>query len=361
MVSFGVLAGIMVVAGFMAIQFPPRPAPPAAVDYGPPPPSVPLIWVQDPNHLGWLIGFDWTGKPRGTAKVSQPLGPYAKLSQAPDGSTFGIGPNGKGGFKVYLDRLGNPSPRPASTINYQFEMWADDSRHVCTLDGLGGHWSLGLIVPGGAQNPVNVVAIDPTLGQSGIIAYSFAACSARNDRAVIVYAYAGRPTEYWVARISDGAILQQRTYPANQLANVTASMDASVIAENSGKSVGQLAPPAASTVIRRASDLSVITTLDSSIGVLGFSSDDSLALASLTPWTSGVATNLAVFDAQTGKMLWRSRWNEELSAFLAEPDGRDLAVIGQAPGDSTVHPSVNIVIVHSGGDETDVPGRYTAV
>jgi hypothetical protein len=36
-------------------------------------------------------------------------------------------------------------------------------------------------------------------------------------------------------------------------------------------------------------------------------------------------------------------------------------VIQQAPGDSAVHPSVNIVIVHSGGDETDVPGRYTAI
>jgi len=251
-ISFAVLAGIVVVAGFAAVQFAPRtaaPAPavvaspsPVAVDYGPPPAGVPLIWVQDPNHAGRLIGFDWTGKPRGTVKLAQPLGRYDKLSQAPDGSAFGIEANGKGGFQIYLDRLGNVDPSPSSVINHQLEMWADDSRHVCALEGFGGPWRLDLTVPG-ATNLSNVVAIDPTLGQSGIIAYSLAACSPRNDRAVIEYSYSGRPTEYWVARISDGAILQQRAYPANQVENVTASMDGSLIAEN-----------ASATYIRRASD-----------------------------------------------------------------------------------------------------------
>src|SRR5450756_1561434 len=128
-VSFAVLAGIVVVAGFMAIQYAPRAAAPVvvvagspspvAVDYGPPPPSVPLVWVQDPNHPGWLIGFDWTGKPRGTVKISQPVGQYDKLSQAPDGSAFAYEPNAKGGFQVFFDRTGNPIANAGPSVRYQ--------------------------------------------------------------------------------------------------------------------------------------------------------------------------------------------------------------------------------------------------
>jgi len=83
-VSFAVLAGIVVVAGFMTLELAPRAAAPGVVaspsprvvDYGPPPPNIPLVWVQDPHHTGWLIGFDWTGKPRGTVMISQPVGQF---------------------------------------------------------------------------------------------------------------------------------------------------------------------------------------------------------------------------------------------------------------------------------------------
>jgi hypothetical protein len=345
-VSFAVLAGIMVVAGFMAIQFPAAvvvsPSP-VAVDYGPPPPGVPLVYVQDPHRTGWLIGFDWTGKPRGTVKVSEPLGQYDKLSQAPDGSAFGIEANAKGGLHVYLDRLGNLSPKPSSVINYQFEMWADDSRHVCTLDGLGGHWHLGLTVPGGAQNPANVVAIDPTLARSGIIAFSFAACSARNDRAVITYSYTGRPTAYWVVRISDGAILQQRTYPADHVANVTASMDGSLIAENSG-----------ATVIRRASDLSVTTRLDPTVGVLAFSGDNSSVLVSTAPLGAGLPPNQEVLDLQTGRVLWRGEGTSALAAFALQPAGNAFAV---ALTDGNL-PATILIIYGDGSRPAKFPGLF---
>lgn len=361
-VSFAVLAGIVVVAGFMAIQFAPRAAAPAvvaspspvAVDYGSPPSSVPLLWVQDPNHPGWLIGFDWTGKPRGTVKLSQPLAQFDRLSQAPDGSAFGYDASGKGGFHLFLDRLGNPSPNPGSTINYQYESWADDSRHVCTLDYLGRHWNLGLGLPGAAPNPVNVIALDPALAQTGIFAFSFAACSARNDRAVIAYSYAGRPTEYFVVRISDGAILQQRTYPTDQVANVTASIDASMIAENSGKSVGQLAPAAASTVIRRASDLSVITTLDPSVGVLAFSGDDSSVLVSTAPLIAGQPAMLEVLDPQTGRVIWHGEGTSALSAFAVQPAGNAFAVAL-----SNGNPPATILIVYGDGSKpAKLPGLF---
>jgi hypothetical protein len=336
-ISFAVLAGIVVVAAFMATQFPPRPMapaapvgvvslPPIAINYGAPPPGVPLVWVQDPNHTALLIGFDWTGKPRGTVKVAQ-LGQYDKLSQAPDGSALGIEANGKGGFHVYLDRLGNLNPSPASTLNYQYEMWADDSRHVCTLDFLGGHWNLGLMLLGAASNPVHEVALDPSsLARSGIIAFSFAACSARNDRAVITYFYPGRPTQYSVVRISDGAVLQQPTYAAGLVASVTASMDGSLIAESSGQSAGEPAPNAAATVIRRASDLSVVTTLAPSDGVLAFSGDNSSALVTTAPWIAGQPTMLEVIDWQTGKVTWQGEGTSPLGTFAIQPGGNAFAI-----------------------------------
>jgi hypothetical protein len=320
---------------------------------------VPLIWVQDSIQSGWLMGFDWSGQPRGTVKVSQPLGQNDRLSQAPDGSGFGIEPNGKGGFRVFLDRLGNPSPPPSSTINYQSEMWADDSRHLCSLDGLGGHWRLGFAEPGAVPNQTNVVALDPAIAQSGIFALSFAACSANQNGglAVIEYAYAGRPTEYWVVRIADGFILQQRTYATDQVANVTASMDGSLIAENSGKSVGQLASAAASTLIRRASDLSVIATLDPTIGVLAFSGDNSTALVTTAPWVTGQPTMLEVLDLQTGRVIWRGKASFALSSFAVLPGGNAFAVAL-----TNGNPPANILVVYGDGSRPAIlPGLFVPI
>jgi hypothetical protein len=345
--SFAVLAGILVVAGFMAVQFAPRAAAPAVgvspspvvVDYGPPPPNMPLVWVQDPHHTGWLIGFDWTGKPRGTVKLPQQVGQFDRLSPAPDGSAFGYEPNGKGGFHLFFDQLGNPIGSAGSSVFYQSEMWADDSRHLCSLDGLGGHWSLGLAQPGAAPSPVNQVALDPSsLARSGIIAFSFAACSARNDRAVIPYSYPGRPTAYSVVRISDGAILQQRTYAAGQVENVTASMDGTLIAENSG-----------ATIIRRASDLSVITRLDPTLRVLAFSGDDSSVLVSAAPMMQ------EVLDLQTGRVVWQGEGTSALSAFAVQPAGNSFALALAEPGQGN-QPATILIIYGDGSRPAKLPG-----
>jgi len=367
--SIGVMAGILLVAGFMAVQFSPRASAPskaaapttAAVDYGAPLPSVRLIWVQDPNHAGGLIGFDWTGQPRGIVKRAQPLGEGESLAQSPDGSTFAYTPAAKGGYQQFLDRFGNPLPGLDSSVRSQSQMWADDSRHMCALDfsgGLGGQWMINLRLPGAAPTSGSVVGLDPTIVQSGIIALSLVACSVRNDRAVIEYNYFGRPTEFWIVRISDGAIVQQHTYATGELVSVTASPGGDVIAENSGKSACQAAPAAASTFIRHASDLSAITTLDPSIGVLGFNSDGSLALVTLTPQAPGTATDLAVIDANNGNVVWRYKGTEQFSTYLEEPDGVDIAVMTRALGDTSIHPSVSIVIVRGRTGETNIPGRY---
>ncbi len=365
--SFSLLAGLLLVAGFMAVQFAPR-APrsgtpvvaaspsPVAVDYGPPPPGVPLVWVKDPNQAGWLIGFDWTGKPRGTVKISQPIGQYDRFSQAPDGSAFGIEPNGKGGYGIFLDRLGHEIPNQDSTVRYQDEMWADDNLHVCTLGSSGGldsQWRIGLKLPGAAANPLSVVALDSLNLRSGIIAISFAACSARNDRAVLAYSYMSRPTEFWVVQISNGAILSHQTYPAGELANVAVSPDASLIAENSGKSAGEV-PAAASTVIRRASDMSSVTTLNPYIGVLAFSGDNSSALVTTAPLIVGQPAMLEVLDLQSGRVMWTGEGTSGLGSFAVQPAGNAFA-LALTDGNT---PATILMIYGDGSRPAKLPGLF---
>src|SRR5207245_8527052 len=114
---------------------------------------------------------------------------------------------------------------------------------------------------------------------------------------------------------------------------------------------------APSTIIRRVSDTSVVATLDPTIGVLGFNGDHSMALVATTPWASGVATQLAVIDVHSGAEKWRSDGSEEMTAFLAQPDGKDFAIELQSPSDTARQVSVDLVIVHSDGTNTRIPGR----
>src|ERR1700674_4205425 len=75
-VAVAAILAILVVAGLMSTRLAhrasaPVPAAPKA-DYGPPPAGVNLLYVHDPKHDSWLIGYDWQGQPRGTVKVAQP-------------------------------------------------------------------------------------------------------------------------------------------------------------------------------------------------------------------------------------------------------------------------------------------------
>ena len=360
-----ILITVAIVAGLMSIRLaqqpaPAHPSPPTSspaplADYGPPPVGVPLIYLAYLHRPGWLVGFDWSGKPRGTVKLAQQPDPLTGFSQAPDGSAFAYGFNGKGASTQFLDRLGQPIAGTGS--HYQDQMWADDSRHICTLDG-GLQWNLGILLPGESAPTTHVVAMDSNNLRSGLIAVSFAGCSARNDQAVIQYSYMQRPSEYWIFRISNGKLLAHRTFPADQLVNFVASPDGALIAENSAKSSGQIAPAAPSTIIRRVSDMSVVPTLDPTIGVLGFNGDHSMALVATTPWAPGLATQLAVIDVHSGAEKWRSDGTEELTAFLAQPDGKDFAIQLQSPSDTAQQVSVDLVIVHSDGTSTRIPGRY---
>jgi len=327
---------------------PPPAASPATDDFGAPPAGVPLIYAADPHHAGWYIGIDWNGKPRATIKLSKPLTPVQTLLQAPDGSAFVIPPLKVTGG-AFLDRLGTPiaDPNPPSSRL----MWADDSTHVCTLDYSDRQWQLGLETPG-TPAVIHPVALDPLIVQSGIIAIDFQSCSAKNDRAVLVYNYFGRATDVYVVRISDGTVLLHQSHPANVLAGITASEDGSLIAEDSSKSSGYLmGPTAPNTTVRRVADAALVAKLDPSYFVVAFSRDDSLALVSTSPLASGAPTNLALVRLADGAVLWHRDSSEEFGGRWVRPDGLDIAYqlgppTGPGPG------PLEIVIVHPDGTAT---------
>ena len=322
------------------------------VDYGAPPLGVPLFYVGDQNHPGWYVGLDWTGKPRGTIKLAQPIQDVQSFIQAPDGSGFVIPPF-KGLAGEYLDRLARPEgPAPAAVRI----AWADDSRHLCTLDGSLGQWRLAVVAPDGTSAAPKTLALNSSNLDSGIIAIDFVACSVRSDKAVLANTYAGRPSELWVVQLSTGEIRLHKN-DGEGVSTIAASPDASLIAENSSKSSGYLlGTPASYTVIRKSTDGSVVRQLAPTIGVLGFSADDSVALVSKTPWAAGVASNVAVVDVATGVESW-SAGGEELTSFRIQPDGNGFALFFKSVGDQTSHAAINVYLVGT-GQNGYLPNRY---
>jgi len=360
--------GVLVVVSLMSTRLVNGPSPahkqpiPIGGDYGPPPAGWPLFYVGDPKHPGWYIGFDWNGAPRGTIKLAQPVDDTTFLFQAPDGSGFGLPPaGGKGGYDgtQFLDRLGRPLAQTSSSIHFHDLMWAGDSSRLCTLDFDTRAWRVGLMTPGSAPASLHTVAIDDFVSQSGVIAIRFAACSPGNDRAVLTYSVFQYPTIVWVVRLSDGKILLREEHDRNQLADIVASRDGLLIAENSNRLTGYIGgPSAAKTIIRRTSDGSVVTSLEPTIGVRGFSADDSLMLVTTSPWASGVKTNMAAIEVATGKVVWHTEAADEFSGFFTEPLGAGFAIMFKSIYDQAPHPTVYIVMVFTGGASHGPPGTF---
>jgi hypothetical protein len=354
-----VILGILVVAGLMSTRFAHRASVPAATpnaspvaDYGPPPAGVNLLYVRDPSHTSWLIGYDWSAKPRATVKLDPAVG---SAGMAPDGQSFAVGFGAKGGTGEILDRLGQPVPGSGAIPGSALAIWADDNRHMCGVSFDEQTLLYTLITAGPGEGVKRVAALaTPAAGQGPFRVQS---CSIRNDQAVLVRTNVAWPSELWVVRLSDGKTISKSTYPeADAPSNVVVSGDASLIAENSGQSVGQLGPTAPKTTIRRVSDRSVVATLDPTMGVLAFNGDDSLVLVTTTPWVGGQPTALAVIDLGSGQALWRYNGPGMFGNAVAEPGGRDFAVYVRKP--AVEDPLTDLTIVHADGAATDFPRRY---
>ena len=318
------------------------------------------MYVDDPVHHPWLIGFDWSGTPRATLKLAPALATQGVLTQAPDGSSFALLPGGKGASTQYLDRLGKALPIPSPPPRFQSVRWADDSR-VCVLVAGVQQWQVGVMSPGGAVDALHAVAIDSANLHSGIFAaLALSSCSPRNDRAILTYVYEGRPTEVWVVRLSDGAVLAHHLYPAGQLASVVSSPDARYVAEISAASTptataAGLAAP--STVIRRVSDWEAVLPFPAYTQVLGFSGDGTHVLISKQPLGGAIPEHLEIVDWTVPHGVWNYDGPLGLTRFLAEPAGGGFAV-ALADSSRPQSPVNTILIVHADGSTAPIPGRY---
>jgi hypothetical protein len=361
-VAVAALLGILVVAGLMSTRVGNRMMPTPAGDYGPPPAGVPLLYLHDPNHPTWLIGYDWTGKARGTVKFSQPV----EATMAPDGSAF-YSSGGKGDAPQVFDRTGKAIADPAA-LPFQSEVWADDSKHLCRLDYSReeSQWSLTTRLPG--ESGVTVpVALDPNIIRSGILGLTIAACSLQTDRAILVRIPNGRPADLWVVNASTGRILARHSFAIGIVANIVASRDGAYVVLMPGIGA-DLAPNSALRVVR-VSDWRGVATLSNAQQVLGFSGDGSDVLVSTVALSGPLQFHFAILDWRTNRTLWRYDGTMALYSFTAQPGGGAFAM---AFGDSPIprplciqsatcppfEPVRAIVIANPDGTTTAIPGGY---
>jgi hypothetical protein len=277
---------------------------------------------------------------------------------APDGQTFAVGLNAKGGAWEFLDRLGKPVAAPSTLAGALLPMWADDTKHVCStaFDQQALTWSLWTELPGEAAKQVGVFATDATPGESSL---QVIACSFKNDVAIVVRGVQAWPVEYWLVRLSDGSVFADRKRSGTDVATLVASPDAKLIAESSSKSTGQIDGAAAFTTIRKVSDGSTVATIYPEMGVLAFSADDSSMLVTLSPWVGGKPIHLGVINLQTWSVVWQDDGTNAVwfGQFVAEPGGGRFAI---AYPTTDQYPSpATIVIVGPDGAATRLDRTYT--
>lgn len=359
-----VLLGLAIVAGLMSSRLAvraPTPVNPQG-DYGPPPAGVQLVYVHDPNHPSWLIGYDWTGHARATVKLGQFLPTSESVIMAPDGQQFEVRETANLELGAFLDRLGQPVP--GATIAYvgNAAIWADDNRHLCgaLFDSTTGEWSLLTQVRGEAPSEGFLIAKYPAGDRSSI---RVAACSFRTDVAILVRTTQSGVSDVWVMRLSDGSAIGHQFFAAGTVANIVASNDAAYAVVMPGP--GTKTVSIFDTHVVRVSDWKVIATPRVST-VWGFSGDGSLLLVT-APSLSGV--QLETLDWRSGRTVWSEDGPYWPFSVVARPGGGDFALgLGAFPiirppclanaNCPAPDPTRIVEIVHGDGSSTVLPRRY---
>jgi hypothetical protein len=275
-----------------------------------PAPGVPVIWYG--SQPPWtasdqrLVALDWQGNLAGSAYPTS----IVLLQQAPDGSALLT----KDGSYIDTDGMVAGSGPAISLI-------ADDSQSICKFDS-GQSW----LMTGPLRGQMHRVApVGPTGPRGGL---DVIACSATNDRAVILENGMTGTTSIRVIALSTGRLLYQRSY-AGQSVAVISSRDGRYLAEQNSTVDAQGRFSASFTIIRRTIDGRIAARLDNQ-RVLRFSWDGTRVV------TVGAFTldDVRLVDWQTGNVVWRSPGPDpgasasaRRPAFaLAQPNGTAMAI-----------------------------------
>ena len=282
----------------------------------------PLIWYRD--SLGHLVALDWTGKPAGQVALNA-------STQTPDGSKLSSASG-----EVY-DAAGHLVGHTDFTKGGG-PFWADDSRRVCSFvppgadfvqEGPGTIWLKTL--DGQARSVTSYGTFTGNAGPEVL------ACSITADRVVLAERSFGWVTDVSAFTLSTGARLFQRTYPAQQIARVSASRDGVYLVED--RSVpGSPGLPGGGTVVRSLPDGTVLTQF-ADLEIIAFS------------WEGSVAVMLSKPRRIVEAMLWRSGsvlWSAPFPNPAAGPQDfvPTIAVLPR-PGSSDVAVSVSLEMASS--------------
>jgi hypothetical protein len=289
------------------------------------PNDTPVILYADPANAQ-IDGMTWDGKQSG--RVDWALG-LANPSATLFARTTEI-----------LDRSG----RVVATGNFGTKdfsgTWADDDLHICQMvpfDHLGAGGvpaTLQLVTPG--SQPRSVARVGMVYEQAIV---RVAACSVRNDRAVVVQGYgnSGSTAQYWVLQLSTGKVLWTHRFDISSNMTIVVSPDGQYIAEeDTGFS---------SHSIIYGDDGSALVNLNAHVD--GFSADNSLVViddafglghVTVHTWSGGS-------DISLRAPIWSAPAGYWLSGVEPQPHGSALAIWMHLyqQGESTTLPDLYVI------------------
>jgi hypothetical protein len=297
--------------------------------------------------FGPLHRADWSGA--ALPSMAAPNGTGAAVMVSPDGRYLiaPVGPEPTDPFHP---------PRPANvlddsgavvaTTHEVFSLWADDSRHLCQLvrsaAGSPAAILIGEVVPGRGVTT-------STVSISGLPrSTNLAACSFRNDRALLVAgapARPGTPVTVYVFQLSTGAVIFQRDLPGG-MEVLSAWSDDGRYAAASNTSISGIG----TSSVRIASDVvdldtgTVVAHVDG--GVAGFSGDDQLVAVSDE---QAVQTSASLIDWRTGRTVWSQQASWILPGQVSTLPGGAAVALGVAT--SAAAPP-DVVLLHDDGAST---------
>jgi hypothetical protein len=265
------------------------------------------------------------------------------VAVSPDGRYVKV-PGPSPGAENIVDRSGAVVARSATA----FDLWADDSRHLCSLDYSADGWPsairIGDVVPG-RDVTTSIVAFSGLPARSGGF---LAGCSPTSDRAVllpIITTKAGAigGASVHVIQLSTGRVVLSLALPAGAMHPVVSPDQRYVATSSLSGAVGAVGAKPTTDVLDLGTG-AVVAHLDGTPA--GFSGDDQL-IALDAGSNAGPAS---LVEWRTGRTVWRS---DPAATVTGPMDMRSLPG-GRAVALTVTHPDTtpDVVLVRSDGTAT---------